>query len=481
MDPTEDPVTGCVPEGAVIADDAWESLLDHIRNGLVVPVVGSQLLNDASGTGGPVARVAARLLELHHLTINASSLTPGRELDEAIGLLLRDGKLRQLELYESVHRAIGHVTKDDASIPLPIRQLATIADFRLIVTVTPDDMLARCLRRRCSVNEIIHSPNRPGSLHDLPEDWQSRSAAEVHLLYLFGKSQLGPVFAIHEEDVLEYAHNVIARGSNVPNAFLGELREKDLLFIGCKFPDWLSRFFLRATNKERLSRERRKREWMIERLRPEESLTLFLHSYSKDTEILSHMEPAAFVDELHRRWMQQHGANAPAPPEPDPWGSLRGAMFFISYSRISDQGRAEAVVQALLDLGVSAQEVWIDRSAIAPGSDYERRILAGIRGCQFFVPLLSEAASERGEAFVFSEWREANKRLKIMGREFVVPLIVDAIYQPERFTSRQVPDWPVGQWSAIDFGHAPEGIPDARTLSHLRALVRQVRGAGGTT
>ena len=235
MDPTEDPARRCAPDGAVMAGDAWESLLDRIGNGLVVPVVGSQLLNDAADTGRPMARVAARLLELHRLTINAGSLTPGRELEEAIALLQRDGKIWQLDLYEAVHKAIGYVTKDDASIPLPIRQLATIADFRLMVTVTPDDMLARCLRRRCSVNEIIHSPNftRPGSLNDLPEDWQSRSGGEVHLLYLFGKSQFAPVFAIHEEDVLEYAHNVIARGSNVPNAFRGELREKDLLFIGC--------------------------------------------------------------------------------------------------------------------------------------------------------------------------------------------------------------------------------------------------------
>lgn len=160
-----------------------------------------------------MASVAARLLELHRPKTDAGSLTPGRELDETIGLLIRDGKIRQLDLYEAVHKAIGRVMADDASIPLPIRQLAAIADFCLMVTVTPDDMLARCLRKRCSVNEIIHSPNftRPGSLNDLPEDWKSRSA-EVHLLYLFGKSQFAPVFAIHDEDVLEYAHNVIARG-----------------------------------------------------------------------------------------------------------------------------------------------------------------------------------------------------------------------------------------------------------------------------
>ena len=40
------------------------------------------------------------------------------------------------------------------AIPEPIRQLAEIADFRLFVTLTPDDLLARSLRKRCAVNEI---------------------------------------------------------------------------------------------------------------------------------------------------------------------------------------------------------------------------------------------------------------------------------------------------------------------------------------
>lgn len=122
---------------------------------------------------------------------------------------------------------------------------------------------------------------------------------------------------------------------------------------------------------------------MIERLQPEESLTLFLNSYSKDTEILSQLEPATFVDELHRRWMQQHGGNAPEAREAQPESPSRGAMFFVSYTRISDQARAESVVQALLHLGVSAREVWFDRSTIAPSHDFEQRILLGIQGCRY--------------------------------------------------------------------------------------------------
>jgi hypothetical protein len=53
-----------------------------------------------------------------------------------------------------------------------------------------------------------------------------------------------PFFAIHDEDVLEYAHNLLSCGSNMPLSFLDELGQRNLLLIGCNFPDWLSRFFV---------------------------------------------------------------------------------------------------------------------------------------------------------------------------------------------------------------------------------------------
>ena len=88
---------------------------------------------------------------------------------------------------------------------------------------------------RCATNEIIYSPYLPTSEGtDLPKDWLSRQG-EVQLLYLFGKSRSAPMFAIHDEDYLEYVHNIIARGSHVPIKFLDELQQRSLLLIGCKF------------------------------------------------------------------------------------------------------------------------------------------------------------------------------------------------------------------------------------------------------
>ena len=71
---------------------------------------------------------------------------------------------------------------------------------------------------------------------------------------------------------------------------------------------------------------------------------------------------------------------------------------------------------------------------------------------------------------MFSEWREANERLTTMNREFVLPVIVDDDYQPERYSADAA-----RPWRDIDHGHAPRGVADGRLRSKLTKLLRDAR------
>jgi hypothetical protein len=450
---------------------SWKSLLNKIRENNVVPIIGSRLMLGADGQTSLQALIAARLLQDCGKEAGEAPLPPFRELNEVVSRLKESGVDPQ-DLYDPVYDAIRTVTTaGDFAIPAPIRQLAQIADFRLFVTLTPDDLLARSLRQRCEVTEIVHSPNLPSSeANDLPRDWNKRPG-EVYVLYLFGKARSAPMFAIHDEDVLEYAHNLIAHGSQVPNAFMAELQQRNLLLVGCNFPEWLSRFFMRATNQRRLA-DKYKRAWLIDPLQPEDSLICFLRSYSRETEILSQTSPAEFVAELHGRWMAEHGAGTQQPDPKADEAPPRGTMFFISYSRKTDLPRAESMYQALLKQGVAKGEVWFDRQCIEPGQDFQRRILEGIRDCRYFLPLLSKASNAREEAFVFTEWHEANERRPGVNRDFVFPVIVDVDFKPERYTNREAMKW---AHDHVDFAHAPDGVPDDRLDEKLKELVRNTR------
>ncbi len=454
-------------------DRFWNRLLKAIEEGQVVPVVGSQLLtwNDQNNTQSLQQQVAKRVLELYNVDAASVTLTPHRELHEVVTLLKPNVDLQ--DLYGDIADALEAITRAPTfKLPGSIEKLAAISSFKLLVTLTPDTLLARALRKRCAVNEIVHSPSLPTSeAGDLAADWLKKPG-EVNLLYLFGKARSTPVFAIHDEDTLEYAHNLLARGSNVPLRFLGELQQRGLLFIGSNFPDWLSRFLLRLTNQTRLA-DKKTRAWLVEdgNIRPE--LALFLRGFSRETEIISELSPQAFVDELHARWLssntpaEDNSANANHNQAPDP---LKVA-FFISYSRATDLPAAEQLYQTLREQGLAESEIWFDRTAIEPGGDFQKLIYDGIRACRYFLPLISAGADRFDEKFFYREWNAAIDRSKgIIGREFIVPIILDEEYNPQGYT--RVPK----AWSdTIDFGHAPGGIADARTRQHLTKLIRELR------
>ena len=452
-------------------EQRWKRLLDKIHEGNVVPILGSRLLVSANGQTSFQTEVAQRLLSNHGMEGEGGDLSLFREVSEVVAKLKQTVPLP--DLYDEVSEAIYGVTQDAGfAVPPPIVQLAQIADFRLFVTLTPDDLLARTLKTRCAVNEVIHSPNLPTSeVKDLARDWKERQG-EVNLLYTFGKASMAPTFAIHDEDVLEYAHNLIADGRKILSVFLGELQQRSLLLIGCNFPEWLSRFFLRATSQKRLS-EHARRSWLIEQLRPEESFTCFLSSYSTNTEVLSDLPPAEFVAELHRRWMHEQGAAEQQPLHPANESPSPKAMFFISYSRQTDRARAETLYQALRSLGVAEGEIWFDRNSIEPGQDFQRRIIDGINGCRYMLPLLSQSADSRQEAFVFTEWGRAEQRRERMNREFILPIIVDGDFKPDLYSFESVRIW--RDEKHLDFAHAPDGVPDKRLESKLRMLVRDAR------
>lgn len=450
----------------MLTERFWHRLLNEIGDGNVIPVIGSRLL-----TVDPPSfhrRVADKLIEESKIEAIDFTCAKGLEINDTVCRLKASGTVNECDLYADVADAIQEVARELAGhMPRPLVQIAAISDFRLLVTLTSDNLLARALSRRAQVKEIVHAPNLPLSEKtDLDPAWRTR-AGEVNLLYLFGKARSN-FFAIHEEDILEFAHNLISRGQGVPALFLDEMQSRQLLLIGCNFPDWLSRFFLRLFSKERLA-VKKKREWVVDDVNNKSDLIVFLNTFSRDTEMLSDISPAAFVNELYTRWQEQHGA----PQKTDEPNRVdRGALFFISYSRQTDASAVQNLYNFLKSIGVAESEIWYDRQSIEPGDDFKQRIFNGIDRCRYFVPLISRAADQLPEKFFRREWRHAIDRKQSMADDvdFFLPLIVDPAYQPQRY--HHVPaDWV----NRCHFGHAPDGIPDEQTKATLQKWVRAAR------
>jgi hypothetical protein len=445
------------------AEDFWDDLLAFIEQGRVIPVVGPELLLIPGLSGDTLLYrvVAERLLSRYGIT----ELPQERcNLYDAVARVAASGK-RIRDLYRPVHDILQKVLAEHDRVPAALVKLAEIDAFDLFVTTVPDNLLARALHavRGRDPDEIEYAPKLPTTRRrDIPETPSSRYTA---VFYLFGKADVAPFYAIHEEDALEFPYAL--QEGNGPERMFSQMRSRNLLVIGCTFAGWLSRFIIRLSNPERLfSDQRTKKEYLVGEDTPRDrDLIDFLQRFSQDSRYFP-ISATAFVDELHRRWQER---NPPARAEPGapPLPAENSGAIFISYSS-ADLGPAKAIFSGLQKLG--GDVAWFDKGALKPGDDWERQIVAAIQRCSLFLPVISENTQSRDEGYFRKEWDEAAERMRrIQGRKFIFPIVVDDECDMGR-------DWLVPErFKAFQFGHAPGGAMGDALVDEIRQEIRNLR------
>ena len=188
------------------AEEFWDELLAQIEGGGVVPVVGPELLTVlVEGQERPLYQVLAeRLLAKYGLRAAISapqrdpsvddaavSLRPYHELNDAVSALVQRGR-RVQDLYRPINDLLKALVETSAGASLPpLRSLASVTGFRLFVTTTPDDLLARAVDAErhggiAKTDHIVFAPKlASGTVSDLPE---APSSAYTAVCYLFGKA-----------------------------------------------------------------------------------------------------------------------------------------------------------------------------------------------------------------------------------------------------------------------------------------------------
>jgi hypothetical protein len=470
----------------VDSEEFWEDLLAFIEDGRVVPVIGPELHTVViDGQELPLYRVLAeRLLQKYGLrrcdagdsgarADNEVELRKHFELNDAVSELSRRGR-RVGDLYRPINDLLRGLLGAEPAIPAALTDLGHITDFRLFVTTTFDDLLARALDTARPnfgprTDKIAYAPGQPGEqAHDLPDMQPTNYRAVFHL---FGQASPSPFFAINDEDVLEYIYNLQGGEGARPGRMLAELRRCHLLLIGCNLADWLSRFFIRLANQVRLSGERSKKEFIVgDEVAHDQSLTLFLERFSHNTRVYPG-DPGRFVSELLRRWrerrlqpVQSGPAETPALPE-----KMGAGEIFVSYSR-DDIGAARELCSGLEAIGAGV--IWLDKIKLRPGDEWNRQINAALKRCDLFLPILSANTEARTDGYFHEEWKAAEERgRRIFGRRFIIPIVVDDAYTGNANAYKLIPE----AFSALQFGHAPGGHMSDDLRGFMIEALRELR------
>ncbi|PYR75070.1 MAG: hypothetical protein DMF86_16410 [Acidobacteria bacterium] len=423
---------GVGPGEAAVAGDPsrheelWERLLQYVEDGVVIPVVGQELLSvDVGGRTILLYEYLAQRLAAA-LRVKPPDADSHAPLNRVACAFLEGGGEP-----ERIYSELQRVMKDVGPLapPAPLRKLASIKPFYFFVSTTLDSLLAQALNAErfggaSSTDVITYSPGNP---QDVPDDVENPARTRVY--QLLGHVSSMQDYVVTEEDALEFLHNLLF--SARPKRLFGHLQKRQLLILGCSFPTWIVRFLIRASRESRLLLARGKMDLVVDSgTREDLALVSFLQSYKTRTEVFDTGTAIDFVDELHRRWTARapqapDPAAGPSAATPPPQIYAREGVVFLSYA-----SEDRDVVRSIRDsLEAAGMDVWFDQHDLHPGDDFARRIKFTIEACALFVPVLSKSCLKRNRRFLQLEWDyakiEAHKALP--SRHFIVPIVIDDV------------------------------------------------------
>jgi hypothetical protein len=449
-----------------------DDLLEFVEDGKVVPIIGEELLRvRQDGNEIPLYRyIADKLAE--RLQIPADSLPPEPSLNAVVCHYLQTGGVPE-EVYPKIRPILNQAR---FAPPEALLQLARIDRFKLFVTLTFDSLLAAAIDQARTAGRALELAYSPKNAQDLPGPLEELRQPVVY--HLFGKLSSQPDYVITDEDTLEFLHHMQSKTASAEHLF-DALRDSHLLFIGCAFPDWLSRFVLRIAKSRQLSLRRTEMELLVGSLANRDSdLVVFLRHFSPRTKIAS-CSPAEFVGELAARYTSRAAGSAAArgdlpsgaatrssdARETGSAGMSPGAVF-ISYTH-EDQAAARRLRDFLEE--EAGVDVWLDTWRLEAGDDWGHKIRRNIKSCSYFMPLISAAATRRDEGYFRREWSLAVERAMDFADSvaFIIPVAIDDTDEdadgvPERFLK--------AQWTRL-----PGGTGNEEFRRRMVALVRDYR------
>lgn len=392
----------------------WSKLLQSIANGVVVPIVGRDLLEvEIEGRKQLLYDYLAAKLAAE-LEVDCPS---GSSIDHVVAEYLNasrrnsrdDVNLKTFEILSQLRGSDGQLP-----VPDPLRKLARIRPLRLFLTTTIDSLLANALGSPAD-HVFAYAPN--SALQDIPRDY-ARSPHRV-VFHLFGRISGIPDSAMIDEETLEFIWRLHeeSMSTRLANLF-DELRTKRVLLIGNAHPDWLARFFVRLSRRERLYSGNEAREFVADgAVVADPQLRDFLENFSPQTKSFGVANPIDFVNQLAEKWEAFPGK----PPEvAEVQASVtfsKPPAVFVSYASQD----FEAVNRLQARLGNAGLDVWFDKARLGSGDPWWPVIEQNIASCDVFVPVISANTNRREEGIFIREWNRALERLRDMDSAFDPP------------------------------------------------------------
>lgn len=426
----------------------WDELLDSISTKKLTPIIGMEMFKFKQGDVlVPIdPYLSGQLLNSFQVTDQAN-LTLSKAIDY---LVIKN----QIDLVDIITRLRSIVKGINFEFPL-LTEILGISDFNYFInTIVYDNILQKIVTktRNQTLSAINFSINEPfldsGNLETLQSPF---------VFNVFG-SLLDTVDpALSEEDMLEFTTRFSEKMNDVKAInLINALKTRNLLFLGCSFPDWMVRFILRLLSNQPMhswGTTLRKIVVVNDPSPVRDAQFNFLKNYKVVT---YEGDTNQFVNELSSQWKKRNPTQE------------KKKMVFLSYT-VADKDAVENLKKAIE--GISNVTCWYDNREIVAGDNFKTEIAKNIKSADLFIPLISENSLMHKDGYVQIEWFTAdnvNTFRKIDGNtdKYLMPIVIDNTNPYDA----SVPKY----FSELSIGKVPEGNPAPDFINQIRETLKLI-------
>jgi hypothetical protein len=320
-------------------------------------------------------------------------------------------------------------------IPESFRKLASIKHFKLFINATFTNSIELALNtyRAEGTNEqeikdsysvLNYHSSQPEDLPIAAPPLQKfRVNFDKSIIYnLFGTHDGEPVdYVLTDSDYVELIYDLMVNKQDRFVNLLSYLNTGYLLFLGCNFPDWFFRFFIRICAGEKLDYVSPiKRKAVIDSLilnKADESRSLFIGFYKIQT---LDIDCNILVNEIYKRLSNKPGMSSVL-------GDRKNNNVFISYCRKDEKVAKDVAAQ----FDEKYIEYFLDDNDLLTGDNLNNKITDAIDRCCLFLPVVSNNV-QAASPYVWKEWKYATdhqKEIWPVFKDFVdAAMLLPAVY-----------------------------------------------------
>jgi hypothetical protein len=423
----------------------WDELLDFISDRQLTPIIGKEMYKfKGNDLLIPIDQyLSKQILDAYKITGE-----PALSLTQAVNFLANANKIKMMDIVRKLKSIVKEINFE---FPL-LTEFLGITDLNYFInTAVYNNVLENNLAevRKQNPTSINFSINEPFSDSNDLERLQ-----EPFVFNVFG-SLLNTVDpALSEEDMLEYTGYFKEKMKNATN-LINALKNKNLLFLGCAFPDWMVRFILRLLSNEPMHDWGARRTIIV--VNDPSDLRNIQYDFLKNYDVVTYEgNTNDFVNELSKQWKQKNPL------------SIKNKMVFLSYT-IKDKDAVENLKKAIE--GINHVTCWYDNREIVAGDDFKTEIAKNIKSADLFIPLISANSLMHKDGYVQLEWFTAdnvNTFRKIDGKteKYLMPVVIDETNPYDT----NVPKY----FSELSIGKVPSGNPGQEFINQLRETLNLI-------